>query len=250
MSVKRMTQLGMLVLVAIVAALIIGVHVKGQEDRAPARQIPFDEAKIIIELNATDEDVGIQIFLDGEGWEEVEVVGPDGQTIFEVAGQGSVGEIGVTELFFESEEPSLDDLPLEEFLALFPEGEYRFVGRTVEGDELVGTATLTHDLPAAVSLDVEGFPFIEWTPGADGPAIVGYEVVAEMEVVEASEERVFENTATLPATVESFTFSQEFADLAEQFETAGTLVEFKVEVIAIEASGNKTITEKSLLEEE
>ncbi len=73
---------------------------------------------------------------------------------------------------------------------------------------------------------------------------------AEMVVDESGEERVFVHSVDFPASVTEMTVSGEFADLAEQFETAGTLVELKVEVIAIEASGNKTITEENLLEEE
>jgi hypothetical protein len=233
------------------AAVLQGCN--NDDAEAQGNQIPFDDAQIFFEFNSTDLDLGIQIFFDADEWVEVEVRGPDGR-IFRVENDGSLREIGSTEVFTESEEPELDENNLEEsiaeFLAMFPEGEYEFSGTTVGGDELVGTATLTHDLPAAVSLDVEGFPFVEWAPGVDGPAIVGYEVVAEMTVVEALEEREFVNTATLPATVESFTFSQEFADLADEFETSGELSELKVEVIAIEESGNKTITEESLIEEE
>ncbi len=47
----------------------------------------------------------------------------------------------------ESAEPEFGELSLEELLERFPEGEYRFKGRGLEGERLVGTATLTHDLP-------------------------------------------------------------------------------------------------------
>ena len=35
----------------------------------PPNQVALDAARIFIEVNATDEDSGLQIFLDGEGWE-------------------------------------------------------------------------------------------------------------------------------------------------------------------------------------
>ena len=80
------------------------------------------------------------------------VSGPDG-TIFEVENDGSLKEIGSTEVFTERAEPPLEEGNLEEsiaeFLALFPEGEYGSEGETVEGDRLVGTAVLTHYIPAA-----------------------------------------------------------------------------------------------------
>jgi hypothetical protein len=40
---------------------------------------------------------------------------------------------GGTEMFVESNEPTLDELSLEEFFEIFPEGTYRFAGRTPEG---------------------------------------------------------------------------------------------------------------------
>ncbi|RPJ56509.1 MAG: hypothetical protein EHM23_23365 [Acidobacteria bacterium] len=57
------------------------------------------------------------------------------------------------------------------------------------------------------------------------------------------------NTATLRAIQHSFSTSPEFVDLIEFFEDQGQLLELKVEVIATEVSGNKTITEKTLFEQ-
>ena len=39
-----------------------------------------------------------------------------------------------------------------ELLERFPAGEYRFLGRGIEGEKLVGSATLTHDLPDGPTL--------------------------------------------------------------------------------------------------
>jgi hypothetical protein len=196
------------------------------------------EAKIIIEFNATDSDVGIQAFLGGPSWEVVEIVSPDGRKVFHVD-RGALKELGMNELSFESEEPSLEDLPLEEFLALFPEGEYKFLGTTVEGDDLAGTATLTHDIPDApvVVSPEEGTvdsdnTVIEWNPVANPPGseIAGYEITVERE----DPFRVF--SADVPPTTTSFTVPADFLE-------PGT--EYKFEVLAIEASGNQTITLRS-----
>jgi hypothetical protein len=193
------------------------------------------EAKIIIEFNATDSDLGIQAFLGGPPWEVVEIVSPDGRKVFHVD-RGTLKELGMNELSFESEEPSLDDLPLEQFLALFPEGEYRFLGTTVEGDDLVGTATLTHDIPDApvVVSPEEGTvdsdnTVIKWNPVASPPGIeiAGYEVIVERE----DPFRVL--SADVPPTTTRFTVPADFLE-------PGT--EYKFEVLAIEASGNQTIT--------
>jgi hypothetical protein len=210
-------------------------------------EIPFEDSRIKIEFNSTAEDVGIQVFLDGEAWKKVRIFSPNGK-IFQVNGRGTLKGLGLTELFFESEEPSLDDLPLDEFLALFPEGSYQFQGRTVEGDTLVGTATLTHDIPCGpviVSPD-EGDTVnpdntkIEWesvtnkvNPGTGqcGGAvseIVGYQVIVERE----DPLRTF--SVDLPASATDVAVPPEFVE-------SGT--EYKFEVLAIEVSGNQTISE-------
>jgi hypothetical protein len=236
------------VLLVAVIALTLGAIAPGilanDNNRAKA-QIPFTDAKILIEVNATDGDAGIQVFLDGEGWEKAKVVSPNGNGIFEVKGKGGVGEQGVTELFFESAEPSFEDLPLDEFLARFPEGEYQFLATTVEGDELAGTAMLTHDIPNGPHLVSPeensvldpGRPIvIEWESVTDqftGPSevkIAGYQVIVEHE----DPLRVF--SVDLPATATRATVAPEFLEPG---------ADYKFEVLAIEASGNQTITESS-----
>ena len=214
--------------------------------------IPFSDATIIIEVNSTDGDSGIQIFLDGDGWDLVDIMAPDGTTIVDVMGEGSVGLQGITEFFFESAEPSFDDLPLDEFLVRFPEGEYKFLGMTTEGDELVGTATLTHILPCGPEIitpeeDDEVDPddtVIIWEAvtkefDADGECkdpteldIVGYQVI----VLREEPKPKLEFSVTLPPTAMMITVPSEFLLPA---------TEYKFEVLAIEASGNQTLTEST-----
>jgi len=43
--------------------------------------IDLDAAKIFFEINATDGDSGIQMFLDGEGWDKMKVWDPDGKLV-------------------------------------------------------------------------------------------------------------------------------------------------------------------------
>ncbi len=126
---------------------VVAVASVARADHPTARVLRFAEAKILFELNATAQDAGIHVLLDGEGWDRVEVFSPDHELLLEIEVAGSVGNIGVTELLFESAEPSLADLPLDELQAMFPEGKYRFVGTTVEGQRLAGSASLSHELP-------------------------------------------------------------------------------------------------------
>lgn len=84
-------------------------------------------------------------------------------------------ELGLTELRFESAEPS----PAET-MALFPPGTYTFVGKTLEGDRLVGSATLSHDLlpppvfsPSKGELVDRHNTVLTWNPV---PGVASYQV--------------------------------------------------------------------------
>ena len=109
----------------------------------------FDEARIFIEFNDTDQDVGAHFFLDGDGWMRLRVFDPNGNRILNIFVQGNLGEIGLSELFTEGEEPTLDELPLDEFFERFPEGIYRFVGETVDGERIQGRSRFSHRIPGA-----------------------------------------------------------------------------------------------------
>jgi hypothetical protein len=80
-------------------------------------------------------------------WQRLEFFDPNGQKIFDARGSGSVGRQGVTELFFESAEPSFDEQSLEELFSRFPSGHYPFKGTTVDGQTLNGKATLKQIFP-------------------------------------------------------------------------------------------------------
>lgn len=205
------------------------------------RAMKLSATAIYFEINDTDGDAGIQIFLDGEGWNSMKIFDPYGNKILDVRAEGSVGMQGITELFLESAEPSFDEQPLAELLALFPEGNYRFEGMTTEGVMLRDKARLTHALPAAplLALPIEdddsvdpGNTIIEWqlVPNPPGSKIVGYQVVVEREKPSL---RVF--TADVGPTTTSVTVPPEFMQ-------PGT--GYKFEVLAIEASGNRTISER------
>ena len=75
------------------------------------------------------------------------MAGPDGCRIFSSRNKSSLKEIGSTELFHESAEPEFEELSREDFLTLHPPGQYTFHGKTIEGDNLMGTAVLSHAQP-------------------------------------------------------------------------------------------------------
>lgn len=195
-------------------------------------------SRIYIEYNASGNDLGFHVFLDGEDWKTLKILSPSGASIFEVTGKGAYAQLGLTELFFEGAEPSLDDVPLAQLLAKFPPGRYRFVGTTVGNKSIDGTGILSHAIPAApeVSAEVDGDDVvIRWEPVTGPPpgfpsvhvTIVGYQVIVDTFQV------------TLPADATQVTLPEELVDALG----AG---EHPFEVLAIDASGNQTIMEGTL----
>jgi len=218
-----------------VCAVLFAVIALGQANAAIADG--FAEARIYIEYNSTARDLGFHVSLDGEDWRSLRIQNPDGLTIFEVKGKKGYRELGMTELFFEGAEPALSEFPLEDLLALFPAGYYRFSGRTVDGTLLSSLAKLSHAVPDGprVSSEVNGDAIvIRWDPVTGPPPdfpdaeieITGYQVIVD----------TFE--VTLPATSTSLTLPVEFVHSLE----AGV---HQFEVLAIDESGNQTITEGS-----
>ena len=112
-------------------------------------ELEFDEAYIFFELNDTDGDLGIHGKVDGDAWKWVAIEGPDERRVMYVLTRGGVRRQGLTELFFESAEPTFDELDPEDFFARFPEGEYEWEGRTLDYEEIEGETYLSHVIPAA-----------------------------------------------------------------------------------------------------
>ncbi len=205
----------------------------------------FETAKFFIEFNATDRDVGVQVFLGGDPWRKLAIRRPGGGELLDVEAAGSLTQQGVSEFFFESAEPTLDAVPLEQFLARFPEGSYAFTGETLAGRAIEGSADFHHAIPRGpviLSPDVSGEspPVVDpgavaiaWQPvtqglGGEVVEIVGYQVTVEQE----EPARVFR--IDVPASITRVTVPPEF------FAKRGTAHGF--EVLAIEANGNQTIS--------
>lgn len=198
------------------------------------RAAVLDEFRVFIEFNDTDQDVGLHIFLDAEDWQVMKIIDPRGRVIFHVQGVHGLGSIGLSELFVEGSEPSLADLPLDEFFELFPEGVYTFVGKTTDGAKIKNLYTFSHDIPDApviVSPAPGGLvdpanAVISWQPVTTPQGIVidGYEVI------------VGSLSRKVPATTTSVT-------LPPGFLQPGT--EYGFEVLSIADNHNQTITASS-----
>ncbi|MGD8332246.1 MAG: hypothetical protein PVF11_01180, partial [Desulfobacterales bacterium] len=145
---------------------------------------------------------------------------------------------------------------LEQFFERFPEGTYTFEGELKEGSvvtkTITGAADLTHDLLIPVVFKKIKLPVIEWDEpleDLDGESleVVGYELVVELVVEEDGEERVFKETTTYPAGVTKHVVGNRFMKVIKN--PPGDILELKIEILADEPSGNRTITEEVLIEE-
>ncbi len=239
-------------------------------------EIPWAVAEIFFELNNTDGDLGIHALIDGEPWKRMEIFDVNEHRMLGVMARGRLRRQGVTEIFFESAEPTFDELAPDRFFQRFPEGTYEVEGVTLHGDELESETEITHAMPAPPVPSINGIaaaqqcddeepgydaPVIDadeyvitWEPvttthptlghpqGASGLEIVNYQVVVEAEL-ETADGGEFATVLSviLPPDVTEMTIPGEFLDQAD---------EFKYEVLAREASWNQTAIESCFLTED
>ena len=206
--------------------------------------VPIADARLKIESNATDFDAGIQVFIDADPWRLMEIFDPMGKRIFRSSTKGRFAKQGGTELFMESAEPEFSELPFEEFLERFPEGKYRFRGIGLEGEIFDGSATLTHNVPDGPVLvsPLEGGPLqdpnntvVEWEPvlPPNGSSIIAYQVL------------VVQTDTSFPALPKVTLDVMMPANATSLAVPPGFLLpdtEYEWEVLAIEESGNQTLS--------
>ena len=219
-------------------------------------ETPFDEASLFFELNDTDGDLGIHGFVDGDEWKKLEIEDPFERTMLDVQVTGRLRRQGLTEVFFESAEPSFDELSPAQFFRRFPEGEYEISGVTLGGEELESVVVLSHVLPApppnltvsgipaAANCDADPLPSVSapvtigWGPVTQSHPTIGKSGAVEVDkyqlVVEREEPSLLVFTVDLPPDVTEFEIPEGFTELGD---------EFKFEVIVRSANGNQTATE-------
>lgn len=199
----------------------------------------FKIAKIYWEYNASANDLGVHVSLDAEDWTTLKILHPNGQTLYQVTTGGGWKRFGLTEMFFEGAEPALKpagDVALQELLNLFPKGQYKFVAKAIDG-ALESRPTLSHAIPAGPEVSAEfdeDEVIIRWKAVTRPPRgfpdepinIVGYQVI------------VGSFQVTLPASSRSVTVPEEYVKSLEPGPQP-------FEVLAIEKSGNQTLTEGS-----
>jgi hypothetical protein len=235
---------------------------------APPLEEPFAVANIHIETNATDCDMGVQMFFDTDGITEGSVEDPNENVVYSFQTSGGMADIGgLTESFLEGVEPQITELlneldcersadepevSLQELLAAWPKGTYEFEG-FAGGVEFEGEAILTHKIPAGpeITAPEEGAIvrhdlslLITWNkvtgpiiPGIGlGPVeIIGYHIVIE----DAS-------GPTLPGPLPRQFDADVGKDVTSLRVPAQFLLPNRVydfEILATERGGNQTISE-------
>ena len=142
----------------------------------------FGECKVLIEINASDGDIGFHFLFDGDDLNSAKMKDPNRKVIYWNLAWGPLREQKLTENFVESAEPLCfdplsDDDPdnddedfvtLVQFLERWTPGIYKFIGRTDEFfSPQKGETELTYDLPAApADVDFDG-SIISWDSGDD-----------------------------------------------------------------------------------
>ncbi len=198
------------------------------DEDAKGGGLPFADSEVFFEFNTTDNDLGLQIFLDAEGWEKVSVTDPDKKKIVEIKTKGPLSELGITELRFESAEPS----PAE-VLALFPPGDYAFAGKTVDGDKLKGEGTLSHHFAPQPTFSPSGGEVVDPNNTVVTWSAPGAELV-EVIITSDDFDDVFDVIVSASAT--SLNVPPQFLKPE---------AEYKIEILSYAENGNRTIVESS-----
>lgn len=234
--------------VIISAAPAVTSQVQGQ------REVPFEEAQLFFELNDTDGDLGIHALIDGGPWISLIIEGPGDRRLLDIVSRGALRRQGMTELSFESAEPSFEDLAPADFFRRFPEGRYEIEGVAQNGQELESTTVLSHvmpappenirlsGVPAAEDCDADPLPtvnkpvVIDWDPVTTSHPEIGKRgrvTIVRYQLFVETDGRVSFGV-DLPPTVTRFTVPSGVTNLAR---------EFKFEIIARASNGNNTAVE-------
>ncbi|MEW8400636.1 MAG: hypothetical protein AB2717_08040 [Candidatus Thiodiazotropha sp.] len=226
--------------------------------------IPFDEAELFFELNDTDGDLGIHGKVDGDEWKRLEIEDPYERRMMNIRAIGRLKRQGITELFFESAEPTFDELDPKKFFKRFPEGIYEIEGITLDGEERENEVFLSHVIPAAPAnvtvngvtaaedCDAEELPVVSppvtiaWGAVTGSHAELGkpgavdvryYEVVVEIDDTD------YKSTSIIPGDLTEWTIGDaDFFSLSEEGE-------YKFEILVRAESGNKSAMESCFVVE-
>lgn len=234
---------------------VVVTHDSSPTTACPTDGDEWETAKLYIEHNATDEDTGVHGFFGGEAWSVLCIWDPNGTDMLVADPLENFDRLTVSDLFFESREPPNDEYPVEQAFADFPEGDYTVAGIDFNGVARVGSAVFTHDVPAEPTIssppladdaetagDATVSPddlVVTWDPVvatiAGAPVeITGYQVIV------TDEEADDPNGWARPVYDVHVPADQTSLSVPADWLRPATL--YELEVLAIERSGNQTIS--------
>lgn len=185
------------------------------------------DVEMFYQFSATDVDAEVTIGTEAPDHpiDYLTIFAPNGRV---VASVDSKDRLGLAEVELESAEPSV-----EQVQRAYPEGTYRFFGRSVDGTWLHGRATIDHDVVAAPDffnfspcneeVDPTSWVTIAWNSVPD--AAGGYEIIIEQDDTGAN------LRITQAADRTSFV-------IPDGFLAAG--LEYEIEMKSVTAAGSKT----------
>jgi hypothetical protein len=224
-------------------------------DAKPGQTTQIATAKLIVEYNATDQDIGVHGAFDDHGWKVLCVFDPNARLVLKVTPESQLRDLTMAGIFFESREPPASEFSFADLEARFPEGEYTVRAESFDGQILVGNATFTHDVPAAPTIEspqlaadprdakkapvplqdlVVGWKDVTKTVSGEPVDITGYEVIV------TNEGAVDPNGFSQPIYDVHVPPSLNSIRVPVEFLEPGTV--YELEVLALEASGNQAIT--------
>ena len=202
LSNRRLTWCSVFARVILVSAFVLfpSDWARGAETKSAAAA-PFGLASVHVDHNATDGDFEVVFEVKGgqDGLAELAVVAPDGRTVVAFKAP-TASTLGMRQFRFESPEPS----DVKAIQAAYPQGVYRFSGKTFAGAKLAGTATLSHRLPKTTT-------FVKPAAAAEHVSVNGLKIswsavegVASYVVSITQDELNTNVTARLPSSATSF----------------------------------------------
>ncbi|MGI9236118.1 MAG: hypothetical protein ACR2QZ_01890 [Woeseiaceae bacterium] len=217
-------------------------------------EIPWDEAELFFELNNTDGDLGIHANIDGGPWKRLTIEDTRGRKILRINARGRLRHQGMTQLEWESAEPTFDELTPEEFFARFPEGTYEIEGRTLDGEELESEVEISHVMAAPVpDVTVNGHIAADSCDESDLPQVTLPVMVDWGEVTESHPDI---GTPGVSVDISRYQFFVERDDVKISVDLESDVTEFpvpdaflsepgiwKYEIIARTEGGNNTAVE-------
>jgi hypothetical protein len=244
------TQLRLLSPLAIPLALGVLAAPLAAGHEAASR--PFAVAELFVELNDTDSDLGLHAAIDGGTWTNLVIEGPRERLLLGIGAQGRLLSQGLTQLAFESAEPTFEELDPADFFRRFPEGVYEIEAVAQGGGTFESRVRLSHVLAAPARATVSGQAAAESCDATPLPE-VSSPVLIDWDPVTSSHPEIGK---TGPVTISRYQFfvekgatklSLDLPPTVTEFEIPAGITaaggQFKFEIIARTSTGNNTAME-------